>query len=324
MALMAFSDSEVYNDKTCSNTCLKSFETLKSQHDSLRIKLNKSEFNLATYKRGLASVEEQLVFYKKNEVMFCDQIVVLKRDTSFKDSDFNALKCEIEKLKKEKECNQIKIDKFENDSKSLDKLIGSQVTDNHRKGMGYNVVPPPPTGLFAPPTIDLSYYGLEEFQQPKFEGYGPKANKIICLDTSNDVKKTPDTLIGLGVGAREKEANFNTVKGRVSTAKSKAVTRPNAAVVNAFRGNPPTDDQGYVDNGCSRHMTGNMHVKRGRDTKIPQSSGPPKKVGDEAVHKELGDRIERAATTASSFEAEQDSGNINRTQSMATLNKPSP
>ncbi|GJS01575.1 putative ribonuclease H-like domain-containing protein [Tanacetum coccineum] len=66
------------------------------------------------------------------------------------------------------------------------------------------------------------------------------------------------------------------------------------------------------------------HVKRGRDTKIPQSSGPPIKVGDEAVHKELGDRMERAATTASSSEAEQDSGNINRTQSMATLNEPSP
>ncbi|GJV78436.1 putative ribonuclease H-like domain-containing protein [Tanacetum coccineum] len=39
---------------------------------------------------------------------------------------------------------------------------------------------------------------------------------------------------------------------------------------------------------------------------------------------ELGDRMERAATTASSLEAEQDSGNINRTQSMATLNEPSP
>ncbi|GKA85117.1 hypothetical protein Tco_0806771 [Tanacetum coccineum] len=49
------------------------------------------------------------------------------------------------------------------------------------------------------------------------------------------------------------------------------------------------------------------HVKRGWDTKIPQSSGPLVKVGDEAVHKELGDRMERAATTASSLEAEQDS-----------------
>ncbi|GKE37059.1 hypothetical protein Tco_1460464 [Tanacetum coccineum] len=66
------------------------------------------------------------------------------------------------------------------------------------------------------------------------------------------------------------------------------------------------------------------HVKRGRDPKIPQSSGPPVKVGDEAIHKELGDRMERAATTASSMEAEQESGNINKTQYMATLNRSSP
>ncbi|GJS49766.1 putative ribonuclease H-like domain-containing protein [Tanacetum coccineum] len=47
-------------------------------------------------------------------------------------------------------------------------------------------------------------------------------------------------------------------------------------------------------------------------------------IGDETVYKEWEDRMERAATTASSLEAEQDSGNINRTQSMETLNKPSP
>ncbi|GKE05760.1 hypothetical protein Tco_1397778, partial [Tanacetum coccineum] len=38
------------------------------------------------------------------------------------------------------------------------------------------------------------------------------------------------------------------------------------------------------------------------------------KVGDEAVHKELGDRMERAATTASSIEAEQDCGSGPRCQ----------
>ncbi|GJW58975.1 putative ribonuclease H-like domain-containing protein, partial [Tanacetum coccineum] len=74
----------------------------------------------------------------------------------------------------------------------------------------------------------------------------------------------------------------------------------------------------------TRESTTSRNVKRGRDTKIPQSSGPPVKVGDEAVHKELGDRMERDATTASILEAEQDNGNINRTQSMATLNEPSP
>ncbi|GKB37282.1 putative ribonuclease H-like domain-containing protein [Tanacetum coccineum] len=125
------------------------FEALKTQLDNLRVEFNKSEFNLATY----------------------------KRDASFKDSEINTLNIQIEKLKKEKESNQIKINNFENASKSLDKLIGSQISDNNRKGVGYNVVPPPPTGLFAPPTIDLSNSGLKEFQQPEFEGNGFKTNK---------------------------------------------------------------------------------------------------------------------------------------------------
>ncbi|GJU68037.1 hypothetical protein Tco_1254296, partial [Tanacetum coccineum] len=122
LALMAFSDSE---------------------YDNLRIELNKSKFDLATYKRGLASFKEQLVFYKKNKVMF------------------------YRILKKEKESNQIKIDNFENASKSLDKLIGSQITDKGRKGVGfesYNDVAPLPTSLFVPPTIDLSNSSLEEFE----------------------------------------------------------------------------------------------------------------------------------------------------------------
>ncbi|GKA77657.1 hypothetical protein Tco_0784194, partial [Tanacetum coccineum] len=162
MALMAFSDSEVNNDKTCSNTYLKSFEALKTELDNLRVEFNKSKFNLATYKR---------------------------------DSEINALKIEIEKLKNEKGSNQIKINKFENASKCLDKLIGSQKSDNSRKGVGYNDVPPPSIGLFAPLTIDLSNFGLEEFQQPEFEGYGFKPNKSVYENSSNEIKKTTDSPI---------------------------------------------------------------------------------------------------------------------------------
>ncbi|GKA17354.1 hypothetical protein Tco_0697191 [Tanacetum coccineum] len=44
---------------------------------------------------------------------------------------------------------------------------------------------------------------------------------------------------------------------------------------------------------------------------------------DKAVHKELDDSLVRAATTASSLEAEQDSGNINKTQSKETPNESS-
>ncbi|GJY67556.1 ribonuclease H-like domain-containing protein [Tanacetum coccineum] len=51
----------------------------------------------------------------------------------------------------------------------------------------------------------------------------------------------------------------------------------------------------------SRMVRRTCNIKRGQDTEIPQSSGPLVKVCDEAVHKELGDSMERAATTASSL-----------------------
>ncbi|GKE96802.1 hypothetical protein Tco_1581657, partial [Tanacetum coccineum] len=138
MALMAFLDSDVHKDKTCLKTYLKSFKTLKTQLDDLRIEFNKSELNLANYKRGLTSVEEQLVFYKKNEIP----------DKSRKDLGF----------------------------------------------VSYNVIPPPPIGLFSPTNLDLSYSGLEEFQQPEFEGYGSMPSKSVSEDTSNKVNESLDAL----------------------------------------------------------------------------------------------------------------------------------
>ncbi|GKB38746.1 hypothetical protein Tco_0883688 [Tanacetum coccineum] len=59
-----------------------------------------------------------------------------------------------------------KNNKFKHASKSLNKLIECQIVDNCKKGLGYenyNVVPPPYTGNFMPPTPDLSFTGLDEF-----------------------------------------------------------------------------------------------------------------------------------------------------------------
>ncbi|GJR45693.1 putative ribonuclease H-like domain-containing protein [Tanacetum coccineum] len=122
------------------------------------------EFNLATDKRGLAYVEEQLVFYKRNEVIFCEQLVVLKRNISYKDSELSMLKSELEKLKQEKESNQLKIEIFDNASKRL----------------------------FLPLKFDLSNSSLEEFQQPEFEGYGPQTSKSVIKDISNVVRESLD------------------------------------------------------------------------------------------------------------------------------------
>ncbi|GJR65212.1 putative ribonuclease H-like domain-containing protein [Tanacetum coccineum] len=60
---------------------------------------------------------------------------------------------------------------------------------------------------------------IEEFQQPKLEGYGPQTSKSVSKDISNEVRESPDAPLGPS---------------------------------------PQKEDQGYVDNGCSRLMTGNM------------------------------------------------------------------
>ncbi|GJX13842.1 hypothetical protein Tco_0205600 [Tanacetum coccineum] len=60
-----------------------------------------------------------------------------------------------------------------------------------------------------------------------------------------------------------------------------------------------------------------------KNTQVPQPSGSTNNVADEAVYKERDDSLVRVAITASGLEAEQDSDNINKTQSKATPNESS-
>ncbi|GKB58827.1 putative ribonuclease H-like domain-containing protein, partial [Tanacetum coccineum] len=163
MALMAFLDSEVYTDKTCSKTCLKNYETLKKQCDDLIVKINQTEFTAATYKRGLATVEEQLITYRKNDVLFREEVAVLKREVACKDYEINMLKSEFEKVKQEKDGIEFKIEKFDKASKDLDQL---------------------------PKKPDLSYSGLDEFKEPEFKRYGPENKEQVSQDTSSFVKSS--------------------------------------------------------------------------------------------------------------------------------------
>ncbi|GJU39411.1 hypothetical protein Tco_1192368 [Tanacetum coccineum] len=162
MDLMAFSDSEVYNDKTCSKTCLKNYETLKKQCDDLIVKLNQTEFTAATYKRGLATVEEQLITYRKNEVLFSEEVAVLKREVACKDYEINVLKSEFEKVKQEKKGIEFKIEKFDKASKDLNKLLENQITE----------------------------------KKPEFKGYGSEDSKkesnVVCDKKSDDSKENSD------------------------------------------------------------------------------------------------------------------------------------
>ncbi|GJR95552.1 hypothetical protein Tco_0267726 [Tanacetum coccineum] len=146
------------------------------------------------------------------------------RNVSIRDSEINVLRSELEKLKQEKESYQLKIENFENASKSLDQLLGSQIANNSRNGVGfvsYNVVPPPHTGLFSPPKIYLSNSGLEEFQEPMFEGYRPKTSKNVS-------EESPDALLveKLVSDDKSEKKNIYPTVAKIEFVKSKQQEKP--------------------------------------------------------------------------------------------------
>ncbi|GJR03408.1 hypothetical protein Tco_0526392 [Tanacetum coccineum] len=200
MAPMALSDSEVTNDKSCSKACLKNYEALKKQYDDLLVKLDDTGFKAATYKRGLSILEGQILKYKEHEVLFSEEIALLKRSVGHKEYQMGLLRTELEKVKEEKEGFEFKIAKFEKSAKDLDQLLANQITDKSKKGFGYNVVPSPhPLILNRPTPLDLSYSGLEEFKQPEVNEYGPRDSSLkpttgCDKESDNSKENTDDSL----------------------------------------------------------------------------------------------------------------------------------
>ncbi|GJR92806.1 putative ribonuclease H-like domain-containing protein [Tanacetum coccineum] len=120
---------------------------LVADEEELNEELSDCETDLYNYKRGLSQVEARLVEFKQNEIKFYERIRVLERDLELRDNKIENLRNELEELKKEKESIDFKIEKFENASKDLDSLLGSQRPDKDKKGLGFNE----PT-----PSVDVS------------------------------------------------------------------------------------------------------------------------------------------------------------------------
>ncbi|GJR81898.1 putative ribonuclease H-like domain-containing protein [Tanacetum coccineum] len=62
-------------------------------------------------------------------------------------------------------------------------LLESQITDKSKKGLGYNIVPPPHPLIYnRPKKLDLSYSGLDEFKEPEFKSYGSEEKTVFLVD----------------------------------------------------------------------------------------------------------------------------------------------
>nr|GEX09828.1 hypothetical protein [Tanacetum cinerariifolium] len=103
------------------------------------------------YKTGLESVEAILDVYKKNEAIFEKDIKILKIDIMFRDNTLTELGKKFEKAEKERDDLKHTLEKFENSSKNLGKLLDSQV------------FPPPYTGNFMPHKPELILADMDEY-----------------------------------------------------------------------------------------------------------------------------------------------------------------
>ncbi|GJR53052.1 ribonuclease H-like domain-containing protein [Tanacetum coccineum] len=140
-----------------------------------------------TYKAGLESVEARLDVYKKNEIVFEEDIKILKLDIKLRDNALTELRKKFEKAEKERDDLKLTLEKFGNSSKNLSKLLEIQVSDKFKTGVGfdsqvvdsqvfdsqendryktsegYHAVPPPYTRNFMPPKYDLVLADEEEY-----------------------------------------------------------------------------------------------------------------------------------------------------------------
>ncbi|GKA97913.1 ribonuclease H-like domain-containing protein [Tanacetum coccineum] len=168
-----FDWSDMAEEEIQENMALMAFSN--SEYDDLLVKLSDNDFKEATYKRGLATLEDQIVKYREHEVRFSEEIAQLKRSVGHKEYQLGLLRTELEKVKQDKEGFDFKIAKFEKSAKDLNEMLESQITDKSNKGVGYHAVPSPhPLILNRPTPLDLSYSGLEEFKEPEANEYGPR------------------------------------------------------------------------------------------------------------------------------------------------------
>nr|GEU73077.1 retrovirus-related Pol polyprotein from transposon TNT 1-94 [Tanacetum cinerariifolium] len=285
-ALMAKSSSssenKVYDDSYCSKSCKKNIENLNTKIS----KLNEQLSDLYHYKRGLSQVEARLVEFKEQEIKFCKKIRGLERDVVVRNNKIVYLENELEQVKKEKENLDNKLTGFENASKDLDNLLGSQRSDKNKEGLGYNVVPPPYAQVYLPqetwpknnfahknvtPKAVLLRTGktLIAVSRPNMNVTQPKMTSFAKTAHSN-VKRPFQGKSVVRTQPRVPRVStvtkfFSTVDSKFPTVKSTFTTDlgNKGKVVKAsacwiWRCKQNTTEQGYWDSGYSQHMTGNI------------------------------------------------------------------
>nr|GEY58185.1 putative ribonuclease H-like domain-containing protein [Tanacetum cinerariifolium] len=97
---------------------------------------SEQESNKLINKAGLEYVEARLEVYKKNEVVFEEDIKILKLDVMFRDKAITELRQKFKQAKKERDDLKLTLENFKGSSKNLSRLLDSQLCDKYKTGLG--------------------------------------------------------------------------------------------------------------------------------------------------------------------------------------------
>ncbi|GKB07167.1 ribonuclease H-like domain-containing protein, partial [Tanacetum coccineum] len=128
------SDNEVQN---CSKQCLESFKTLQKNYDSEREKHSRARLEIQGYELALESLESRILGHEKNELAWGEKYEFQNYELKCREIKINNLKMELEKVVKERDELKVKIEKWEESSKGLNKLLNSQMSAKDKNGLGY-------------------------------------------------------------------------------------------------------------------------------------------------------------------------------------------
>ncbi|GJU88271.1 hypothetical protein Tco_1300694 [Tanacetum coccineum] len=175
--------------------------------------------------------------YKKNEAVFEDDIKILKLDIMLRDNALTKHRKKFDKTEKERDDLKLTLEKFENSSKNLSKLLDSQicykfkssvgydsqvfdsqvfdsqVNDRYKTCEGYHVVPPPYTGNFMPLKHDLVLANKDEYVFSESATSVPSAATSDVKTSMSKPKSVSEPLIKDWISDNENENETESKSG---------------------------------------------------------------------------------------------------------------
>ncbi|GKE27787.1 ribonuclease H-like domain-containing protein [Tanacetum coccineum] len=137
-ALMDFSNSGLDTKVTSySKKCVESYTKLKKLYDEQREQLGDASIEIQAYTQALKKVEAQLVAHQKNQLWYEEKIRFMKIDLDDKTDVLTYHKKLLAAAEKEKEELKTRLEKWQNSSKGLNKLLDSQMSVKDKTGLGY-------------------------------------------------------------------------------------------------------------------------------------------------------------------------------------------